>query len=152
MPGKLPTVVRIARGTQRKDRQGEPELEPQGAELKKMPAVPRLLGVAGKAFWKAEGPKLIQAGLLTELDIPQFRLLCELLDTKAKLEKIIKANGEYRETPEGWVTHPAVGRLDRTLDRIRAFAKCFGMSPLDRSGMQLSRKRKTGVTTRQRSG
>lgn len=152
MGGKLPTAVRIARGTQRNDRQGDPELEPQGVALTKMPRVPKGLQEAGKEYWKTTGPQLIEAGLLTGIDLPMFTALCELYDAKSRHEAKVAEVGDYYQTESGDVKqHPAVARLDKTYDRLLAYSKKFGLAPSDRSGMQLSRKRKTGVATRQRA-
>jgi P27 family predicted phage terminase small subunit len=136
-PRRTPTAVKVARGTHRKDRDGDPSLEPQPEKIG-APAAPTGLGKIGRAKWKQLAPRLSKLGLLTEQDLEALSLLCEAYDEKESCEKTLKKEGDYYLTASGLIrVHPAVTRLQRCIDRIRNLMASFGMTPSDRSSMKV---------------
>jgi P27 family predicted phage terminase small subunit len=136
-PKRTPTATKIARGTHRKDRDGDPKLEPQPEKIS-APPPPGHLGRVGRSKWKDLAPRLSKIGLLTEQDLDALTLLCEAFEEKARCEAQLEKEGEYYWTESGYCgVHPAVSRLQRTIDRIRKLMAAFGMTPADRAGMKI---------------
>lgn len=136
-PKRTPTSVKIARGTHRKDRDGDPALEPQPEQIA-APPPPAHLGKVGRGKWQDLAPRLARIGLLTEADVEALTLLCEAFEEKATCEAKLTEDGEYYWTESGYCgVHPAVSRLQRTIDRIRKLLAAFGMTPSDRAGLKL---------------
>ena len=149
-PQKTPAIVKLARGTYRKDRDGDPATAPQFA-----PAVignpPAELGERGKATWLELGPKLAGQGLLTEVDVLPFARYCRALDEVIRLDALLVEQGEYFQTEQGYVgQHPAVNQRFKWLAEINRFESRFGMQASDRCGLQVGAK-KAGLPTRSRA-
>jgi P27 family predicted phage terminase small subunit len=153
MPAKrVPTPLRVARGTHRKDRHGDPAAEPK-IDPATLGEPPGHLLSDGVLAWRHVGPLLVGSGLLTEADVGPFTRYCEALD-QARIEASkIEAEGADFTTEKGFVCqHPAVNRRFKWLTEIRKFEDRFGMSAANRSGMQIAGKGEEGVETRQRTG
>lgn len=150
-PKRAPTAQKIARGTHRKDRDGDPKAEPQPEKIE-APKPPAHLGRVGKAKWQDLAPRLARIGLLTENDLEALALLCESFDEKATCEETLEEDGEYSVLENGYVAaHPAIARLDRCIRRIRQLMAAFGMTPSDRAGMKVqTAQTQTKVQTRKR--
>lgn len=152
-PKKAPTEVKIARGTHRKDRDGDPTLEPK-PEQAAAPKPPAHLKASGRAKWSDLAPRLARVGLLSEIDLDALALLCEAFDEKAHCEKVLAKEGEYFTQDNGYVgAHPAISRLHRAIGRIQKLMAAFGMSPSDRSGLRVGSadQAKKQVHTRKRA-
>lgn len=151
-PKRAPTKLKIARGTHRADRDGDPALEPQPAAVD-APAPPPHLDRLGRDKWRDLAPRLARVGLLTHTDLEALALLCEAFSEKDRCEQVLAENGEYTTLENGYIAaHPAIARLHRALDRIRKLMGAFGMTPSDRAGMkiQTAAERAKKVQTRSR--
>ncbi len=82
---RKPRAQKILQGTFRKDR--NPKQEPQPEGLIDPPPAPRHLDRYGKQMWRRLARDLIDAGLLTSLDMFSLEILCA-------------AYGEYRQAHE----------------------------------------------------
>ena len=96
-----------------------------------------------KRFWKRYAPRLVDLGLLTEVDLDTFRILCELIDERKKLVNIIRKGGFVYETKnQYWETmykqRPEVGMKDRIDTQIYRYLQLFGMAPSSRSKISTS--------------
>lgn len=151
-PKKEPTTLKMAQGTHRPSRDGDPDAEPRPVELTTTPEPPEDLGEAGRAAWERNANVLFQCGLLTMADLDLFREYCEAFDEKSRCIEVVKEQGEYLPTMTGGISqHPAINRRIKAEDKIRRLAAAFGMSPSDRAGLQVDPGKKKGTTTRKRA-
>ena len=149
---KAPATVKLARGTLRKDRDGDPKLAPRAALVVDCPQPPDSLGEHGREYWLTELPKIISAGYFTQLDLQAFARLCRAHDEVAKCDAVLLEEGEHTNTESGYICqHPAVNQRFKWLDIIRRYEDAFWMNPTARAGKQIG-ERKTAVASRQRSG
>ena len=109
----------------------EPELRPR------MPPCPDVLQGEARAEWHRMGRKLLQAGLLTEIDGPALMGYClafaRLLDAEAKLREY----GSVVKAPSGYLVHsPYLAIANKALEQMRAMIVEFGMTPSSRTRVQ----------------
>lgn len=150
-PPKTPAAIKLAHGTFRKDRDGDPAAQPQ-APPASLGKAPEALGDLGKRVWDEAGPKLVTAGTLTVLDVAPFTRYCRAHDEVARLDAILGEHGEYFTTEQGYVgQHPAVNQRFKWLAELNRFESRFGMTASDRCGIQLPGKGKNAVPTRARA-
>ena len=69
---KTPIAVRIAEGTLRKDRHGDPELQPPVPEMSELPNPPGDFEQAARDCWNRNCQMLLDANLLTLADLDEF--------------------------------------------------------------------------------
>ena len=96
------------------------------------------MSTAAKDFWKRNAKKLAGLGLLTEIDLDSFRILCELIGERKELIKIVKKYGYIYTTKndKGEILHkpnPAVAMKDKVDSQVRQYLMLFGMAPAPRS-------------------
>ncbi len=144
--------MKIAKGTARKDRDGDPSLAPRAVVVCDCPPPAESLLEAGRNYWIGELPKIIEAGYFSQLDIRSFERLCSAQDEVAKCDQILAEEGEYVTTDKGYVCqHPAVNQRFKWLDIIRRYEDAFWMNPTARSGKQISTGSKSTVPKRSRA-
>src|SRR3990167_4162210 len=103
-----PTAVKLARGTHRPDRHGDPDSEPHGALLGSVPVAPETLGEVGGAKWQEWGQHLASLGLLEQRYLDALEMYCRAWDRLAEYERILREDGEFVKTTKGYVCrHPA---------------------------------------------
>jgi len=148
-PAPQPMALKLARGTLRK-RDGDPAAQPQAAPAA-LGKSPDSLGDSGRKVWEIIGPKLVTAGVLTELDVGPFLRYCEAHDHVARLAAALESEGDTFTTKKGFVCqNPAVNQRFKWLDKIERFEARFGMSASDRCGIQVA-KSTPAVPTRVRA-
>ena len=74
---RVPTSIRLATGTHRADRHGDPEKELKAAELKVKTSPPRGMNAIEKKTWKEVLKILAPRGLATELDVLAITAYCQ---------------------------------------------------------------------------
>lgn len=149
---KAPTPVKLAMGTHRKDRDGDPDREPTAPIVVDCPPPPDSLGEAGRECWLSELPKIIAAGYFTQLDTRAFERFCRAHDEVAKCDAVLLEEGEHTNTESGYICqHPAVNQRFKWLDIIRRYETDFWMNPTARAGKQLAGQRKSTVPKRSRA-
>ena len=87
-----------------------------------------------KRYWKRRAPQLVESGVLTEIDLEGFRVLCELYSEWISVKNLLKKkgisyqakNGIYRIRPEMYVK-------DKLEKQMLAYFQHFGMTPASRS-------------------
>jgi len=140
-PPPTPTKLKILDGTHRKDKHGDPDLEPKGEVLDKLPPPPRHLGAEGKKRWKKTGQILLEMGLLTLPDLEALEVYADAWDERAACLRVEKKQGRYFTNAKTKVVvmHPAVRNRRDCEKIIKQFHACFGMTASDRNGMQVNR-------------
>lgn len=148
-PKRLPDVLKIAAGTLRA-RDGDPasKPQPQPAAVGEPPAH---LGDAGRERWLSLGPRLVELGLLTEIDLGPFVRYCQAHDEIERLDKVLEAQGEFFTAESGYVgQHPAVNQKFKWLAEKNRFEARFGMNASDRCGIIVGKPKASGVARRKR--
>jgi P27 family predicted phage terminase small subunit len=151
-PSRLPTSLKLTRGTYQQSKQGPPEQEPAPQELTKLPPAPRRLGRLGKKQWRDAGTRMLKMGMLTNHDLDTLESYAHLFDERERLEKLLDKEGRYQKTGTGAIVHhPAVRELRDTNDRLFRYFQEFGMSPSSRGSIRIEKKTSTGLKVRARA-
>ena len=93
-------------------------------------------------FWKKNAPRLVAAGILTDVDLYAFRILCELYASWIQLINKIRKEGEVYETQNQqkqkvWKKYPGVAIREDIEKRLMQYFAQFGMVPSGRSKIAL---------------
>ena len=139
MPGPqpAPTKLKLLKGVRSaRINQNEPKprvasaIIPKGWDIH-MPGI-------SKRFWKKYAQRLVELGLLTEIDYDTFRILCELMADRKKLMGLIKKHGHIYMTKDTdgkmlmMKPNPAVAMKDKLDSQICKYLQLFGMAPAPR--------------------
>lgn len=136
MPGppKTPTIKLQRRGSWRaKERKNEPMPD----KFDKLPTAPEHFNKETKQFYKKVGRKLLNIGVLTEVDYESFVLMCEEYQQYKEAERmchplLIKtSNGNI-------IQNPAVGIKNRSSDALKKSMTYFGMNPSSRANINVT--------------
>jgi P27 family predicted phage terminase small subunit len=110
-----------------------------------IPDPPEWLGEIGKAKWREKVPLLHPLGLLTKNDYDLLSLYCEAWDEVFDaMQEIAKEGATCSSDKGGLYQHPAVGRKNKAIQRIRQFGSDFGMNPAARVGLTITQGAKPG--------
>ena len=111
---------------------------PTTKPISKMWNVPPGLGAPGKKLWKTIGPLLVKAKVLTDLDKPMFRFMCERADMLASASKTVKVEG-FTVMGHGDIkkSHPALAAGKSAFNDLIRLMEKFGLSPADRGKIDL---------------
>lgn len=107
------------------------ELEPHPPAASRY--APRDLGPAERRYWRNLAPKLLRAGLLTELDVPALVRMCELHVRIDEALKVAKKGLLIKTESGNWIQNPAIGIVNRAYDLLYRLEIEFGMTPSSRS-------------------
>lgn len=151
-PRREPTVMKLAKGTYRADRQGNPVDELQTIVLSKVPPAPGSLGEKGREVWQRVGPLLCDSGVLHCGDLEAFAMYCHAHDEYEKCNKTLAADGEYHTGPTGKISpHPALHQRLRWVEVMRRFQSEFGLTPSARNNVRVEKKAEAKVKPRRRA-
>lgn len=151
---RKPTALKIATGTHRKDRHGDPDAEPKGNSLKVNDKPPVKLDKFELATWKALLAVLVPKNLATDMDVQAIVDYARDCRLAQRLRDMLKTDGLVLATEKGFVSHPGLTSLNQIRSRMTTFESRFGMTPSDRAGMDLSLSdgKSRGVQSRKRGG
>lgn len=133
-PSKTPTAELEKRGSWLAAGRGSEPQPPSG-----VPECPDWLSDVGRAKWD-ERVEILQKtkGLITKLDGDFLALYCEAFEEFTESRQQIKDEGATCTSAKGGMyQHPAVGRKNNAINRMRIFGALFGMSPSDRVGLNI---------------
>ena len=142
-PKKIPTKLKLIRGTLKKSRTLPSEM--QGTYLVDIPPAPETLREKGKSIWEKTGQSLVRQGILLNEDLLLFESYCNLADyleeLKMKLrdEKLIYKL-QNREKQPYYLKNKT---LELYLGCLKAFisvASEFGLSPSARASIPAAGK------------
>jgi P27 family predicted phage terminase small subunit len=133
MPGppKIPTNLKMWRGTYRPDRSNLREPQP-AIEIPSCPKVVRQDKEAWKE-WRRMSRELRQLGLVTALDRAALSAYCLLWSRWIDAEAKVREKGSVVRGSEGPVMNPYLRVASRTLDGLKAILLEFDMTPSSRS-------------------
>jgi len=131
---RKPTKLHLLHGTDRADRIKENEPEPD--PLDEVPSPPHWLDYYAKKEWERSAPRLVEIGLLTEVDLSMYTIYCQTFARVIRAEKAIMENGMYFETPNGHMqTRPEVTIARDEKKLLAQYANRFGLDPSSRNGI-----------------
>ena len=93
---------------------------------------------AAKGFWKRNAQRLVDQGLLTEIDLNTFRVLCETWSDWVRARKELKKSGMTYVTKnsDGKIMMrkmcPEVKLLIDIAKQLKSYLELFGMAPAPR--------------------
>ena len=96
-----------------------------------MPRCPQWLSPIAKTEWKRIGPALFKLQLLHREDMAAFASYCENYAILTQCTNHIKKKGGYAKYLEDTnsQTAPHLAAQNKAFDKVRAFAREFGMTP-----------------------
>jgi P27 family predicted phage terminase small subunit len=128
---KLPTNVKILRGTFRPHRASPSEPRP----LVQVPRPPRLIleDEEARKEWKRMSRELKALGLVTLIDRAALSAYCVLWSRWIDAEAKVREKGSVVRGSEGPVMNPYLRVASRALDGLKAMLLEFGMTPSSRT-------------------
>jgi P27 family predicted phage terminase small subunit len=136
-PAPKPTSLRIAQGNP--GRKPISENEPKPPVDNTLPDPPEYLDDYAKEVWKIVGPALHKISVLTSVDYNAFMIYCQTVsDYKWALETV-KTEGRVITTGQnGYMQpHPAIAIGNKAADRLKSYAREFGLTPSARVHLQV---------------
>lgn len=136
---RLPKQMHILQGTYRPARHdGEPEFPAASSKP------PKHLTPAARAVWRKEAVPLIDAGILTEADVPMMADLCSLTASyRAVMQEIGNSYVVDSKRDDGaQVKNPAWQIARDMLQLINSMRLQFGLSPVSRAKVTAPAKQK----------
>lgn len=135
---RVPTSLKIATGTYRSDRHGDPRTEIKGIKLKKNARPPKeLTRELEKQTWRKVIRMLAPKGLATDLDVPAIVEYCRDEVLRDMLYNDIDTRKITIEGDRGSKQNPSFTMLDQVRRRMLMFWSKFGMTPSDRTGLMM---------------
>ena len=111
-----------------------PQNEPKPAASERVPYAPRHLNEKAAAHWRREAKKLHAVGLLTDVDLLLFEMMCVSLATGDEaMESVVKHGLLIKTTNGNVIQNPMMGIANRAYDRAMKIALEFGMTPSSRT-------------------
>ena len=139
MPGPqpLPTNLKLLKGV-KPYRINQNEPKPRVASAAIPPGWDAHMSPGAKRFWKRNAQKLIDLGLLTELDLNAFRVLCEKWADWVYIRRLLKKSGMIYETTNAakekvFKQRPEVNLVIDMEKQLKTYLELFGMAPAPRS-------------------
>lgn len=126
-PKPTPTAVLAMRGSWLAKKRGD-DVTP--AKLEATPPAPARLPEDAAKVWTAAAPEMVEAGLLTGLDLGAFERKCCIEALWSRQARQIEESGEICARAVR-----TLAKLDEALSRME---KNFGLTPADRVGLKLA--------------
>lgn len=151
MPARIPTVLKIAAGCDKKNPQMFRNVEPEFQAVKYVEP-PDDLRPEAQEKWRELLPQLIESKVITKGDMGVFRRLCELHWAYCDAMSDVLTHGTTVETLNyGVKTNPALTNALQTAKELRTLEGKFGLNPADRGSLDLGQKTKKSFASRRRS-
>ena len=100
----------------------------------RLPACPAHLQGEARREWKRLGKKLVECGLMTEIDGAALALYCEAWSRWVDAERALEKFGVMVKSPNGFpMQSPYLAVANKAMEQIKAMLTEFGMSPSSRS-------------------
>ncbi len=127
-----PTAVKVLEGNPGKRPLNMLEPTPE----KIAPECPSWLNDEAKAEWDRLVDKMVELGILTEMDMAAFAGYCQSYARWKEAEEFIEKHGTIVKTPSGyWQQIPQVSIAQTNLKVMLKFCSEFGLTPSSRSRM-----------------
>ena len=137
---KIPTKLKLLKGTQRADRLNPNEPDPDV----NIPEPPGFLNKAASQEWERMSGILYGIGLLSDMDMAALALYCQSWGKIVEFEEILIKEGKTYIAANGDIrTSPYVSMLNKSYEYVYKFLTEFGMSPASRSKVSAKKKKTT---------
>jgi P27 family predicted phage terminase small subunit len=149
----LPVELKVARGTDRKDRDGDPASRPKGAVLSVIPDPPECLNDIGRVRWEETCRRLQTMGVLEDRYLQSVEAYCLAYEALAAANAVIAEEGMYYifGKNNAIAKHPAATEAKNSRDEIRRYQIEFGFTPSSASTVKSKAPNKTTVPNRTRA-
>jgi P27 family predicted phage terminase small subunit len=138
-PAPKPTALKILEGNPGKRALNDREPSYPTAMTNAKP--PAFLNRDGKKYWNETAPLLIAQGVLTEVDLASFALVCQAWGRYVDVEKkLAKMSLVIKTTNGNIIQNPLLAVANRAFDQYRAMATEFGLTPSSRSRIVVAAK------------
>ena len=144
MKGRIPepTKLKLLKGV-RSSRINQKEPKPKIASSNIPQGWSNRMSDGAKRFWKRHAPILKEQGLLTELDLSSFRILCELYSSYIQIMNIINKKGLVGEDAGGYIRERPEVKIKAELEkRYLSYMQQFGLSPASRTKVSVDTRLK----------
>jgi len=123
--------------------------EPKPAARQRIPTPPKSLGDIGKKEWRRLAKDLVSKGVMTDWDLSAFHAYCYAYERFREAEAKLAQYGDIITTPNGMLQQsPYIGMANRALDQMNRFLGKFGLSPSDRTKIQVNTQASDPVADR----
>lgn len=110
---------------------------------------PEWLKKIAREKWAELAPRLEEQRILTVNDLDLLALYCDSWQELADADATIEREGEFFHTEKGYVgPHPAVGKRNKAVERIRKIGGELGLSPRGRQGLEIEPSRQATALQR----
>ncbi len=124
-----PTHLKLLKGT-RKERINWNEPRPKN----KRPLCPRWLSPKAKKYWRKTAPEMHRLGLLAELDVVGYAIICQLYAHILECTEVIGAEGTVYQTETGFLRpRPEIKLVQDLMKQYLDFGREYGLTPASRS-------------------
>ncbi len=118
-----------------------------------IPKWPTWLNKHAKKEWKRVVPMLDELGLLTEIDMAALAAYCQSYARWKQAEELVEEHGlTYVHTNKGGedndTARPEVAIAHKYLDKVKAFATEFGLTPSSRTRIEVPKNETTNEMER----
>ena len=144
-----PTAIKLAEGTFRRDRHGDPATEVKPPEG--LPEIPDWMTEEAKEVWEQVFPILDGMRVLTTADRNPLTRYCNLFVRWYRANKYLQENGETMETEYGTKPVPEVAIERSTCSELLKLEREFGLTPSARTGLHITSGEKKTLPSRKRS-
>lgn len=129
-----PTAIKKLEGNPGRRPLNEQEPQPGPAS----PDVPRgKLTKEGQKLWRDLAPRLIEMGVLTDVDLPAFEMMCNHYGLARDALKLINAMGLFvKDRDEQPRKNPALQLYRDNSQAFKAYLIEFGLTPSSRSKIE----------------
>jgi len=100
--------------------------------LKVFPKAPAGIGKYARQFWNHQGRAIFNVGLLTDVDLPAWQLLCESYQRMRTAQDKLGDRTMMEITPSGSKKHPLLAIIHQEYGLMAGMMKEFGMTPVSR--------------------
>lgn len=135
MTARVPSALKVVRGTDRPDRRNAHEPRPRAADTSARPPAWLKLSPLARRAWADIAPILREMTVLSEADRIALALLCDTLAEYVEAKRLVDAEGAVYWTKGKTVmqrTHPAVAIRADAWRRARLMLSEFGLTPAAR--------------------
>ena len=141
-PKKQPLELKLLTGSYEAHRDGDLHKQPRPQPVGVVEP-PAGLGEVGLQFWHDHFDMLKELGLLTDPDVYLFGKLCFAVESLDQIDADLREQGfTYTNTKGDQSRNPLTFQRRDVAAEVHKLTARFGMTPADRSGMQVDKPKK----------
>jgi P27 family predicted phage terminase small subunit len=137
---KVPTKIKLLRGTLQNTRHNADELEFRA--LEDLPRPPDWMGEVVQLEFNSIIDEYFNLGILSRLDLPSLNIYCQAYDDYVRLTKYTKENETQTNDKGIESSMPQIILRQKALDTVLKFATQFGLTVIARSKISNKKEEK----------